>query len=140
MRISLFALTTVLTLALPGLTGTALAQDCAPTDESQMCLTFRAGAEYKAQDDKLNKTYGEIVGRLSASPEDKKLLQAAQRAWIAFRDAECAFSNNHSEGGSIHPMLLLMCKTELTKARTEQLSAYLNCEEGDMSCPVPAAQ
>ena len=28
----------------------------------------------------------------------------------------------------------------LTTARTEQLSGYLNCEEGDLSCPVPPAQ
>ena len=114
-------------------------QECAPTDDSQMCLNARAGADYKTEDAKLNKAYHEIMHRLSDSPEDKKLLQASQRAWIAFRDAECAFSTDRSKDGSMYPMLLLGCRADLTKIRTEQLGAYLHCEEGDMDCPVPAA-
>ncbi len=132
----------VLTLSfcLLGLSSPAFSQDCAPTDESQLCLNVRAGADYEAEDARLNKAYHEIMQRLSDSPEDKKLLQAAQRAWIAFRDAECDFSTNDSKDGSIYPMLVSGCRADLTKARTEQLGAYLNCEEGDMSCPVPPAQ
>ena len=82
----------------------------------------------------------EIVGRLADDAEGKKLLQAAQRAWISFRDAECAFSTNDSKGGSIYPMLMSNCLEELTADRTKQLRTYLDCEEGDMSCPVPPAQ
>ncbi|MBX3583923.1 MAG: DUF1311 domain-containing protein [Rhizobiaceae bacterium] len=118
----------------------AHAQECAPSDETQMCLNVRAEEAHKAEDAKLNKAYHEIMGRLADSHEDKALLQAAQRAWIAFRDAECAFATNHSQDGSIYPLLLSECKAELTKARVAQLGAYLNCEEGDMSCPVPPAQ
>lgn len=118
----------------------AHAQDCLPTDETQMCLNVRAAEAYKVEDAKLNKAYQEIMSRLADSQENKALLQAAQRAWIAFRDAECAFSTNNSKDGSIYPLLLWECRTELTKARMTQLGAYLNCEEGDMSCPVPPAQ
>lgn len=118
----------------------ASAQDCAPSDDSQMCLNQRAGAEYKSADDKLNKTYGEIVKRLADDAEGKKMLQSAQRAWIAFRDAECAFANDHSKDGSIYPLLMGQCLTALTQTRTDQLGAYLNCEEGDLSCPVPLGQ
>ncbi len=63
--------------------------------------------------------------------------QAAERAWIAFRDAECAFSASGGEGGSAYPMTVSMCAAHLTTARTEQLSSFLHCKEGDMSCPVP---
>ncbi len=42
------------------------------------------------------------------------------------------------QGGSIQPMIASMCQTELTKARTEALRRYLDCKEGDLSCPVPA--
>jgi hypothetical protein len=35
-------------------------------------------------------------------------------------------------------MLVSGCLRGLTEARTEQLGSYLECEEGDMSCPVPA--
>jgi uncharacterized protein YecT (DUF1311 family) len=67
----------------------------------------------------------------------KELLQA-QRARIAFRDAECDFSTADSQGGSIHPMLVSGCLQGLTEALAEQLGSYLECEEGDMSCPEPA--
>lgn len=78
--------------------------------------------------------------RLADDADGRKLLQVSQRAWIAFRDAECAFQNDHSKDGSIYPLLMGQCLTALTKARAGQLGAYLNCEEGDMSCPVPASQ
>jgi uncharacterized protein YecT (DUF1311 family) len=124
-----------LSVAAISLSTPVMAQDCAPTDDSQMCLNARAGAEYRAEDEKLNKAYGELIKRLSDSPDDKKLLQTAQRAWIAFRDAECEFATNNSKDGSIYPMALLGCKLGLTQARTEQLNAYLSCEQGDPACP-----
>ncbi len=125
-------------LAVAGLSGKALAQGCDPADESQAGMNICADAGYKSEDAKLNKAYREIVKRLADDAEGKKLLQKSQRDWIAFRDAECAFSTNDSKGGSIYPMLLSQCLAGLTAARAEQLSGYLNCEEGDMSCPVPA--
>ena len=129
-----------ITLATFAFSHPALSQECDPNDESQMGMNICAAADYKAEDAKLNRAYREIVKRLADSPEDKKLLQTAQRDWIAFRDAECAFSTNDSKDGSIYPMLLSQCLADLTDARAKQLGAYLDCEEGDMSCPVPPAQ
>jgi uncharacterized protein YecT (DUF1311 family) len=57
---------------------------------------------------------------------------------VAFRDAECKFSASGAQGGSIQPMIASICQTDVTKARTEALRHYLDCKEGDMSCPVPA--
>jgi uncharacterized protein YecT (DUF1311 family) len=116
----------------------AIAQECDRSDESQAGMNICAHKDYEVADAKLNETYGEVMKRLSDDPDGRKLLQAAQRAWIAFRDAECDFSTADSQGGSIHPMLMLGCLQGLTEARTEQLGGYLECEEGDMSCPVPA--
>ena len=134
------AILSILCLATLGCSAPALAQECNPSDETQTGLNICAAAGFKAEDARLNKTYREIVGRLADDAEGKKLLQAAQRAWISFRDAECAFSTDASKDGSIHPMLVSDCLAGLTKARTEQLGVYLDCEEGDMSCPVPPAQ
>ncbi len=53
-----------------------------------------AGADFKASDAKLNTDYGEIMKRLSDDADARKLLQESQRAWIAFRDAECKFSSS----------------------------------------------
>ena len=115
-------------------------QECDRNDESQTGMNICAGADFKASDAKLNADYGEIMKRLSDDADARKLLQESQRAWIAFRDAECKFSSSGVEGGSVYPMVYAMCLQGLTDARVEQLGAYLKCEEGDMSCPVPAAQ
>ncbi|WP_353644394.1 lysozyme inhibitor LprI family protein [Mesorhizobium sp. WSM2239] len=115
----------------------AVAQECDRSDESQAGVNICAHEDYKTVDAKLNETYGEIMKRLSDDPDGRKLLQAAQRAWIAFRDAECDFSTAGSQSGSIYPTLMSGCLQSLTEARTEQLGGYLECDEGDMSCPVP---
>ena len=118
----------------------AWSQECNPSDETQTGMNICAAAAYKAEDEKLNATYGEIMKRLSDDAEGRKLLQSAQRAWIAFRDAECAFSTGDTSDGSIHPMMVAQCLAGLTETRTKQLGAYLECAEGDLSCPVPSAQ
>ena len=131
-----FALATfALLLATP-----TLAQDCDRSDETQMGLNFCAAADYAASDAKLNETYGEIVKRLADDPDGKKRLQAAQRAWIAFRDAECEFVTADYKDGSIFPLLHYTCLKEQTDTRVDALARFLDCDEGDTTCPVPAAQ
>ena len=134
------AILLVLFLSAPGLSGQALAQECDPSDESQMGMNICAAAGYKKADARLNEAYREVMKRMSDDAEGRKLLQTAQRAWIAFRDAECAFSANDSKGGSIYPMLISECLEELSNARTEQLKGDLGCQEGDISCSAPPAQ
>ena len=129
-----------LCLALIGLPVSAFSQECDPSDESQTGMNVCADARYKKADAKLNETYRDIMKRMSDDAEGRKLLQTVQRAWIAFRDAECAFSANDSKGGSIYPMLISECLEELTNARAEQLKGDLGCKEGDISCSVPPAQ
>lgn len=47
-------------------------------------------AEIKFQDARLNKAYKADMADLKDSPAAKAALLKAQRAWIAFRDADCA--------------------------------------------------
>jgi uncharacterized protein YecT (DUF1311 family) len=105
---------------------------------NQMELDICADQEFKMADKALNETYGEIAKRLSDDPDGRKRLTAAQKGWLVFRDAECSFQAGNSVDGSIYPMLISMCRTGLTQKRTEELKTYLNCEEGDTLCPVPA--
>ena len=95
-------------------------------------------ADFKKADRELNTVYRAVEARLADDRAAKTRLVQAQRAWIAFRDAECTFKSSGSDGGSVAPTITTICKTALTADRTEQLHAYLNCEEGDLSCPVPA--
>lgn len=86
----------------------------------------------------LNETFRQIEHRLAQDPAGKERLIKAQRAWIEFRDAECTFQSSGEDGGSAAPMVAAACKANLTEDRTRQLENYLNCEETDLACPVPA--
>ncbi|BBD39994.1 urease-associated protein [Aminobacter sp. Y103A] len=115
----------------------ASAEECDPNDQTQMGMNICAAQDYAASDAKLNVAYGDIMKRLSDNAGARKLLQDSQRAWIAFRDAECKFASSGVEGGSVQPMIHSGCLQGLTDARVTQLDSYLKCEEGDLSCPVP---
>lgn len=116
----------------------AEADDCANAitqGEMNQC----AAQQYKAADKELNDLYKQITARLKDDPKAKQLLVKAQRAWIGFRDAECEFSASGVEGGSVYPLIYTDCVTAQTKARVEAFKTYLECKEGDLSCPVPEA-
>jgi uncharacterized protein YecT (DUF1311 family) len=113
------------------------AQECDRSDDSQQMMNICAGEEYQAADARLNATYQALIG--SDDADGKRLLQVAQRAWISFRDAECAHNTAASQGGSIHAMEVSQCLTRLTDDRIKQLAASANCEEGDVSCASPDA-
>jgi uncharacterized protein YecT (DUF1311 family) len=127
-------------LALTPLLFTPLAHavDCDNATD-QTTMNQCAAQQNKAADKELNTLYQQITARLKSSPDSKKLLIGAQRAWVTFRDAECKFSSAGVEGGSVYPLIYSNCITELTKTRVETFKNYLKCQEGDLSCPVPGA-
>ncbi|MER8920088.1 lysozyme inhibitor LprI family protein [Mesorhizobium sp. M0802] len=59
----------------------AQAQECDRNDDSQQMMNICAGEDYRAADAKLNQAYKDLVGR--NDDKGRKLLQVAQRAWIA---------------------------------------------------------
>jgi uncharacterized protein YecT (DUF1311 family) len=93
---------------------------------------------FKQTDKKLNELYKQIEARLTDDADTKKLLVQAQRDWVKFRDAECNFQTAGAAGGSMMPMLVAQCMDNLTQFRVKNFERYLNCEESDLSCPVPA--
>jgi uncharacterized protein YecT (DUF1311 family) len=103
----------------------------------QMTMNECAQEAFKRSDSELNALYKDLERRLKSDPQAQKLLISAERAWVAFRDAECTFSTTSSIGGSIHPMAYSGCLDRLTKARIGDLKRYLQCDEGDLSCPLP---
>lgn len=125
----------ILACAWLSLSASAFAAEC--EDQTQSGLNRCADAAYQKADAALNGVYSEITRRLKGDAATKQLLTAAQRAWLGFRDAECAFANAANAGGSIYPMVHAECLERLTKARASDLRAYLKCSEGDLSCPVP---
>lgn len=104
---------------------------------TQTDMNLCADQAYRKSDADLNAAYKEVTERLKDSKAALTQLQTAQKAWLFFRDAECAFSSAGVTGGSAYPMVLSQCLDKLTQARTKELRAYLACEEGDTICPVP---
>ncbi|CAI8709159.1 Urease-associated protein [Pseudomonas sp. IT-P258] len=117
-------------------TSMAFAVDCDNAND-QATMNQCAAQQNAAADKELNALYQQITSRLKSNPDGKKQLVGAQRAWVAFRDAECRFSASGVEGGSVYPLIYGNCTTELTKARVQTFKQYLKCQEGDLSCPVP---
>jgi uncharacterized protein YecT (DUF1311 family) len=114
----------------------AFATDCA--DQTQLGLDKCADAAFRRADRALNDAYQTVLRRLGDDAHKKSLITASQRAWIAFRDAECKFAVSSTENGTIYPMEDLLCLEEKTQKRAKEIQGYLHCEEGDLSCPVPA--
>jgi uncharacterized protein YecT (DUF1311 family) len=118
--------------------GAANADDeCEKVGADQAAINACYNKAYKKSDAELNKLYKEIKARLKNDPKATKLLVTAQRAWIAFRDAECGFQSSGVAGGSAGPMIYSLCLNHLTKDRIGDFTSYLHCEEGNLSCPVP---
>lgn len=116
----------------------AHAEDCG-ADSTQMELTQCAVDRFAASDSELNAVYRQVRQRLGDLPDSNRRLVAAQRAWIAFRDAECGFEASAVAGGSLAPMIIADCRDRLTRLRVEDLTRDLSCQEGDTTCPVPPA-
>jgi uncharacterized protein YecT (DUF1311 family) len=101
------------------------------TYEMNVC----AGRDFTAADTAMNVLYKQLYAQYDAA--NRKLLQAAQRSWIKFRDDECGYETNLTVGGTIHSTMVTNCDTELTRERIKRLKAQAACEEGDMGCNHP---
>lgn len=135
MKLRLLMLAAAVAWAIPG---SSFAADKCANAEDQATLTQCAEASFKKSDKKLNDLYKKMESRLSDDAETKNLLVQAQRDWGKFRDAECAFQTAGAAGGSMMQMLVVMCRDGLTQSRAKDFEGYLHCQEGDMSCSVPA--
>ena len=107
-----------------------------PIDQSTM--TRCAYQDYQAADRLLNAEWARALARRryldrsNAIPNDptpsyEQVLVKAQRAWIAYRDAQCAVEGQEMRGGSGEPMIVGQCLARLTRERT----AYLKKVERD---------
>ena len=82
-----------------------------------------AALDFKKADQELNSIYQEVISKLS--PETKHLLVAAQKSWISVRDNHCAVYTKLYDRGSMMPLMVNTCKTELTRNRIKELRTLL---------------
>jgi len=113
----------------------ALAMAAPAAAQTQAQMNAQAGTEWKAADavmtaqwtrtyaymkgrDAQNRSRGGGFGYAAATLE-------SQRAWIAFRDKQCAIEGGQFAGGSMQGMARAQCLTRLTRERTNQLKALI---------------
>jgi uncharacterized protein YecT (DUF1311 family) len=110
----------------------SMAADCAnPANQAE--ITECANDAASKADTALNDAYGQLMNLLGSS--EQTMLIDSQKAWIVFRDAECAFRTKSYSDGSIYSSLLANCIAELSTERATQLTAQINCGEGDLCAP-----
>jgi uncharacterized protein YecT (DUF1311 family) len=105
------AITGVLLLA-PGM---ALAA-CPGNTQSE--LSQCAMADHQRAEADLTRAYA----RLKKNPN----LVAAQKAWIAYRDAECRYAHNATPSGSMYGMEESICRASMARERSKRLHAHMS--------------
>lgn len=104
--------------------------------QTQLQMNTEACDEYKKADDRLNAIYQQVLEQNKADAAFIAKLKKAQRAWLAFRDAELEAiypaTDKQTEYGSVYPMCNCMELTTLVNQRIEQLSGWLSAKEGDV--------
>jgi len=96
---------------------------------TQMEMTYCEEQELDAADKILNTEYQKARKAMKTWDADAEgsfkgaedALVKAQRAWIAYRDAQCASYGFQARGGTMEPMLIYGCQAELTRKRTDEL-------------------
>jgi len=98
------------------------ATGCSSHDLTQIDMNVCAYQAFQKQDHALNALYGELVKQEDAA--GLKRLQAAQRAWLQFRDLECLYEAPDG-GGSIAPQEKATCLAVLTRERIVDLKRVI---------------
>jgi uncharacterized protein YecT (DUF1311 family) len=106
------------------------AQEASLSKQFEACMDKSGGvtqgmvecmvAETKRHDARLNKAYKALMGSLN--PERQKQLQEAQRAWLKFRDTNCAFYYD-PDGGTLARVEANDCVMNMTANRAKELEA-----------------
>lgn len=105
--------------------------------QTQAELNREACAQYKVADEELNKIYAQILQEYETDAAFLASIRAAQRAWVAYRDAhlEAMYpgANKSLQYGSAYPMCRCYALAEATRERAEVLRRWVNgVEEGDV--------
>jgi uncharacterized protein YecT (DUF1311 family) len=86
---------------------------------TQRQMDTDAQAAFHQADAQLQAIYSSIGPRLD--DDDRARLAAAERAWTAYRDSNCAAEQALYEGGSIAPQIQFACLAKLTDDRIGEL-------------------
>jgi uncharacterized protein YecT (DUF1311 family) len=102
----------------------------------EACLKRDGDVDFKARtcadtevariDKALNASYQKLFAKLE--PERQKRLQAAERAWVTYRDRECEYVRGGDNPGTLDMVWQRQCVLRLTALRDGDLTDYLGAE------------
>jgi uncharacterized protein YecT (DUF1311 family) len=112
--------------------------DC-DKDQTQLAMNICADRDFQAADAKLNKQWKIALARMKdldvSYDRDRRegdtsagyapTLLESQRAWLKYREAQCAVEGQYMRGGSGEPMMYSTCMASLTRNRTAFLATLL---------------
>jgi uncharacterized protein YecT (DUF1311 family) len=93
--------------------------------ETQLELNVCSFRDYLRADIELNRTWTAVTKKVSGQPAAFALLRDGQRAWLTYRDKQCAVWGKWYEGGTIAPLMINSCLTDITRFRTKELGQFL---------------
>ncbi|QHI96721.1 DUF1311 domain-containing protein [Xylophilus rhododendri] len=95
--------------------------DSGVTLQMNICHSYRLAR----QDLKLNATYARVRQQAAKTGNEAALLKA-QRAWLAWRDSQCAYEGKAGAGGgSAEGLFVLSCREALTGEQETRLQDSL---------------
>jgi uncharacterized protein YecT (DUF1311 family) len=126
-----------LLLSFLGTVAFAANDECLDKAASQAQIDACMSAGFTEADAELNRVYNDVRRKYADDEAFLGKFKLAQRAWIAYRDAELEArypaTDKADEYGSSYQGCAADVKTELTRARTIQLKRWLNgVAEGDV--------
>lgn len=92
---------------------------------TQTDINLCLAKQYKQADQQLNQIYNSYAKSLDKA--DKKLLVAAQRGWVTYKEKDCELEASGYKGGSIYAQLATQCLLEKTQVRIKELNYLKNC-------------
>jgi len=95
--------------------------------QAQGDMNVEAARDYEKADAELTVVLKKLVAALN--DEGKRKLMAAQRSWVAYRDAQATFDADTARGGSLVRGMFATIRTSMTEQRTAELKKTLKFQE-----------
>jgi uncharacterized protein YecT (DUF1311 family) len=119
---------------------------CLANAKTQTAITTCAAEELTRAEHGLNLVYANLIHTLAGHPDSIARIRAAQRAWIAYRDAylEAMYpaKAKQAEYGSVYPMEADLDLADVTRqqtiALTHMLKAAIGCHNSNGGCVHPS--
>src|SRR5262249_41607020 len=98
-------------------------QECPKDPESTVDIEACAEKKILAADAQINALAKPIFANLADDPARKDFI-AAQKAWVAFRKADCNSVSDKYEGGTAAGILAAQCQADRSTQRVKDLKSF----------------